>query len=570
MQRFSSSVKTKQLRRSTTNINRSAAQQTALSIHSRSQLGIPEVHYEAPSTSILPSYGKITEELDHIQNYLHEISAHMEFLHAIIGDEQSNISYATELKRKLKTAHRGLERFQAESCKGLGEEIKSLITFATRHAWQSYRSMVTFEERLRNLESRENLPPLRRESDNDKKSMGTSSSTKKTYQQHGGVYIPTGARNHSKGATRPRTMLQPSVDLRQRQQKRDTKEPVEDMSRVSSALPLELNLGGPVQAPDRDTASIHGSLAKVLTYDNPFPSNPPHFLPQTAAPKPFPQPSSASVKLRLHHSEASQTLALDDPDTMRLGSCTGSTITAMIMSGIKDPRFVLPSFAYIKHHEVRALKAWLTARNYVTRTPRGRGRGGGISRMEKVLHCIHLLQTGCRYESLAVMFSRSPRQVKESCWEVMMGLLQLHCVTSVDGDEAATRVGEMHRPLWGLWRKYDGDDDDGGLKGNAAAVVYYGFRTSEVVDVLAALNIYIGRWRMQGEFALDGLVFNWGWMFVGEVVAGAKKGLGDGNSGELGILGVGCDDDDDGGDDVDDGTSTICAVDMAGRICEMD
>ncbi|KAF1851394.1 uncharacterized protein K460DRAFT_362141 [Cucurbitaria berberidis CBS 394.84] len=254
----------------------------------------------------------------------------------------------------------------------------------------------------------------------------------------------------------------------------------------------------------------------------------------------FPQPRS-SVKLRLQHEEATQRLTLDEPDKVRRGSCNGFTVTKMIMCGIEDARFVLPYFHHIKHHEVRALKNWLCEKMYVKRS-------GGISRMEKVLHCIQLLQTGCRYESLAVLFSRSPRQIKDSCHEVMAGLLRLHCDT-VNVDEATDHVVRMYMPLWGLWTQY------GATKGKAA--LYYGFRLSQVAQVLGALNLYIGRWRMQGGFAVDGPMFSWGGVFVIQM---AKR---EGNcSSELRILGV---DDDD-----DDGTSTIRSVAIASRRFEID
>ncbi|OAL47193.1 hypothetical protein IQ07DRAFT_590052 [Pyrenochaeta sp. DS3sAY3a] len=210
-----------------------------------------------------------------------------------------------------------------------------------------------------------------------------------------------------------------------------------------------------------------------------------------------PQPR-ASVILRIQQEESIQGLVLHDPNRVRRGSCTGTTITDLIMCGIDDNRFVLPYFHHIKHHEVRALKEWLAQRRHVERS-------GSIGRMEKVLHCLQLLQTGCRYESLAVIFSRSPLQVKASCQEVVQGLLSLYADT-IDSNAVTKQVVQEYMPLWGLWDKYKLSVKE--------AVLYYGFHATEIAKVIGALNLYIGRWRMQGGFAVSGPVFSWGHVFV--------------------------------------------------------
>ncbi|CAO2658038.1 Nn.00g072980.m01.CDS01 [Neocucurbitaria sp. VM-36] len=531
MQRFSNSVRTtRQLPRSNKNDIPPAAQEIASSTHYQFHLRTPEMHNEALSTSMLPSSRMIAEELHHIEVYVQEISIRIGHLQGLVGHERSKTSHATEIKRRLKTAHRGLEKFQFENCKGLGDDIQGLIRNATRQAWQSYRSMVTLEERLRNLESQESSPLLRQWNNDDSEYTEASNNTKKAQEQHG-VYIPTGARKPQGCTTGRKQMLKTPLDLRQQTRKRQ--EPVEDMFIISSTLPTKLRSSAAAQAERRNTVDARRSVRRALAGEEHLPSSIQHLLEQIET-KAFPRPR-ASVKLRLQHEEASHNLTLDAPEKARRGSCNGSTITNMIMCGVEDHRFVLPYFHYIKHHEVRALKTWLAERRYVKRS-------GVISRMEKVLHCIQLLQTGCRYETIAVIFSRSPRQIKESCHEVMTGLLQLYYDT-VNTDRATDQVKDMYMPLWGLWAKYDV------MKEKAA--VYYGYQLTEVAKVLGALNIYIGRWRMQGGFAVDGPVFSWGWMFVVEL-ARAKSALDSNN--ELGILGVDRDD--------DDGTSTIRPISM--------
>jgi hypothetical protein len=152
----------------------------------------------------------------------------------------------------------------------------------------------------------------------------------------------------------------------------------------------------------------------------------------------------------------------------------------------------------MKLHEVRYLKQWLVDEGHITSS-------GPMSRSEKILSCLQLLQTGCRYEALAVMYSRSPRQVKESCIEAMHGLLAWHRRTVRDGE---TDKQAMYLPLWGIWSKFVVTDGQVGR--------YFGFEWTHVAKVLVALNVYMGRWRMQGRFAVDGPAFVWGKFFMSQ------------------------------------------------------
>jgi hypothetical protein len=216
-------------------------------------------------------------------------------------------------------------------------------------------------------------------------------------------------------------------------------------------------------------------------------------------PERWPQPRD-EVIVRLQNEEANTSLHIRDAHKARRGSCNGFMVTDMVMSGVEDESFVLPYLHHIKHHEVRALKKWLTCNKLVHRS-------GTLSRMEKVLHAMQLLQTGSRYESIAVLFSRAPRQVRESCHEVLAGMLDLYDATV---DESV--VAEVYAPLWGITKRCAlGEDAE-------RAERYFGFRWTEVAKVLIALNLYIGRWR-GSKSPFEGQPFPWG-RFLGVEEAG--------------------------------------------------
>lgn len=206
-------------------------------------------------------------------------------------------------------------------------------------------------------------------------------------------------------------------------------------------------------------------------------------------PEQLPQPRHEVLR-RLQISESSRSLYLTRPDIPRRGSANGFHVASLVMSNVEDHGFVLPYLHYIKHHEVRGLKTWLLDRDLVRQSH-------GISRIEKLLHCVQLLQTGMRYESIAVVFSRTPRQVMESCHEVMKGLLKLYEETV-----NAEYDGEVYEGLWGIAKRY-------AISQLPKLEKYYGLRWEEIKNVLVALNLYIGRWR-GGTSPLEGRVFRWG------------------------------------------------------------
>ncbi|KAF2128155.1 hypothetical protein P153DRAFT_405478 [Dothidotthia symphoricarpi CBS 119687] len=145
-------------------------------------------------------------------------------------------------------------------------------------------------------------------------------------------------------------------------------------------------------------------------------------------PEQIPQPRD-EVLWRLEFEEDNENVFLQGPHRQRQGSCNGFILTDMIMCSMADPRFVMPCLNHIKFHEVRALKAWLCGANdggvcYIY-------KNGTVSRTEKLLQGLWILQTGYRFESVAVVFSRTPVQVREAWIEVMDGLLELHSFTWV-------------------------------------------------------------------------------------------------------------------------------------------
>ncbi|KAF2006481.1 hypothetical protein P154DRAFT_399730, partial [Amniculicola lignicola CBS 123094] len=201
----------------------------------------------------------------------------------------------------------------------------------------------------------------------------------------------------------------------------------------------------------------------------------------------------ALVLARLLVEQYSDSPRLQDPDKIRQGSTSGTVCTADIMTGVEDYRCVRPELAFLKLHEIRSLKQWLTEHQYLRRI-------GTISRIEKLLHLIFALQDGCRFEKIAVWFSRSPRQVYDGCREAFNGLLELHSETMLPHSDKHP----VYRRMWKITDSY----------ATAAmmrrADLYYPWRGADLRKVIVALNFYIGRYRRQGHEALTGPLMQWG------------------------------------------------------------
>jgi hypothetical protein len=284
-------------------------------------------------------------------------------------------------------------------------------------------------------------------------------------------------RKYGKAAARPVEDAERRVW--QALEKMDEVEGTEEDYLMSGALAVEGEaLRGPQDA-SSERVEIVERLPKLVAQGN-----------QETNAERWPQPRD-EVIARLQKEEAKTCLHISDAHKVRRGSCNGFMVTDMVMSGVEDESFVLPYLHYVKHYEVRALKKWL-ARNHVVH------RSGTVSRMEKVLQAMQLLQTGSRYESIAVLFSRTPSQVRESCHEVLAGVLDLYEAT-VDESVAP----EVYAPLWGITKRCaQGKDAE-------RAERYFGFRWTEVAKVLMALNLYIGRWR-GSKSPFEGQPFPWG------------------------------------------------------------
>ncbi|KAL6705921.1 hypothetical protein ACN47E_006200 [Coniothyrium glycines] len=403
----------------------------------------------------------------HVQTYNEESIGAQQ----CINDDSLAVAQITEVKRQLKSAHRDLETIDVQHTESLAEEAEELVKEATRHAWQAYRSMVKLEEMLRLTHDRGDA--------NLKNSVLSLSEQERprTTAEGRQVYIPTGA-DETKATPLKRSDTYGRL--------REASHAAENLhgSRKRSLVTVR-NVRGDARVliteVPRRVAHVTParSLTSVVSCQNDVYCDP---------------PPREHVKERIQREEGSVRITLNDPDRVRRGSCDGVTIADMIMSGFADHRFVLPYFHYIKHHEVRALEVWLADEGCMSECDT-------IGRTERLLHCIQLLQTGCRYETLAVIFSRTPRQIKESCREVMQGLLRLHGATvNETGDQ------ELYMPLWGIWQRF------AITKGKAE--LYYGFGWVDLAKVLVTLNLYIGRWRMQGRFATEGPAFVWGRFFV--------------------------------------------------------
>lgn len=474
----------------------------------------------------------MANNLHQVEDYVRRTSVRVQYLEALIEQEHSTIGQVTEIKRQLHRAHRNLEKLHFERCPSLGTEVNQWVTGAMRLAWQAYRRMVKLEEKLRclpvNLSDSEDwardnelespvmigieMEPAKLSSDLD---AATGATEKPQARARPVTYVPTGAKGARMSRQRPNTIMIPAKER-------------QDTYRMSGALPSAENL--PTEpAPTRASSEVDhtdeiGALPRLITReqllggdgwdDSDYDSDDSlyatrrqryraEYRREYSAIDEMDQgqmtPPKREVEARLQQEEAELAPILIEPDRQRVGSSDGSTVSDMVMNNVLNEDYVLPYLHFIKHHELRALKQWLVDNQYVKKS-------AVISRTEKVLHCLELLQTGCRYETIATIFSRTPRQVENSCHEVMEGLLELHGFTMIKANDQ-----EMYTTLWGIWcRKF------GNLQNQHPAAYYYGFDWLDVGKVMVTLNLYIGRWREQGKFALEGPSLNWGKFFNAE------------------------------------------------------
>ncbi|KZM28328.1 hypothetical protein ST47_g527 [Ascochyta rabiei] len=479
----------------------------------------------------------MANNLSQVESYVRRTSVRVQYLEALIEQEHSTIGQVTEIKRQLKTAHRNLEKLHFERCPSLGIEVNDWVTGAMRLAWQAYRRMVKLEEKLKNLPvnfsdsedwakdgERDSPVMIGIEMEPEKKPLeldttaGAAEETS-TRRVQPVTYVPTGAKGARLSVQIPNANTIPVKERRGQHT---------EAYRMSGALPSAERLPAgpsPTRVPsEADHAKGSRALPLLIThdqglgddgrYDGDYDSEDSLYETRRqrhrveerrrySAVEDFdPEqttPTRREVEARLREAEAELAPIMMEPDRQRQGSLPGSMVADMVMNNVLNEEYVLPYLHFIKHHELRALKQWLVDNHYVKKS-------AVISRTEKVLHCLELLQTGCRYETIAIIFSRTPRQVESSCHEVMEGLLELHGFTMIKA-----RDQEMYTTLWGIWaRKF------GNPRNHHPAAYYYGFDWLDAGKVMVTLNLYIGRWREQGKFALDGPSLNWGKFFDAE------------------------------------------------------
>lgn len=461
---------------------------------SSSSLGLP---LQKPGADISAEAfsAELCHELEQIQTHVEITSARLHHLQDLLEKEEPAVIRVTEIKRQLKSTHRDVEKLQFDIQADHGDSTALPVKDVVRGVWQAYRQMVKLEEKLRGGRSRaSSMEVLSREVTKGDES---DVKPKQVVESQTSVYIPTGARDVKRDQTTKTKSITsdkenkavvmtgtfPATD----DVLRDIRRASSEALRVLTALPKLITSGPGMQAND-DTGE-NGSPRRFHDERQRY-SNGSGF--EEAHPEQWPQPRSEVIS-RLRREEVNLSLSLRQPDTIRRGSCNGYTITEMVLGGIEDYRFVVPYLHHIKHHEVRVLRQWLSEHGHVRSS-------GLMSCTEKLLHCIQLLQTGNRYETIAVLFSRSPRQIRDSCHEVMEGLLELYNAT-VDGDSEH----EVYAPLWLICKKF--------VLNAQKAEDYYGFRWMGVVQVLVALNLYIGRSRGSPS-PFEGTPFRWGKFLV--------------------------------------------------------
>jgi hypothetical protein len=418
-------------------------QETSLkeAFRARSPMQFQQPTHEAPN-NLSPQ--EISNELQRIQTHVYLASARIRHLQELVQQDEAAIARVTELTRRLKETHKDLEILEQQIQRQLGEDASELVGDVGRRVWQAHQLLTGAGTKM--LTRREQGERERPEED----------------------YTMTGAL----------PVEDKDGDASGRESSSDTMDMLESFPHPTA----------------RATQSRFDSTSSSSDH---FPgSYSPAYTPRTphkfSRSSPIPRPRNEVLR-RLQREEANPAVHILRATKSRKGSADGFTITHMVMAGVVNPRFVLPYFHHIKHHEVRMLKQWLAEHKYMTKS-------GSISRIEKLLHCIQLLQTGNRYESIAVVFSRSPKQIAESCREAMAGLLELYDVIVAQGPSGAEGEVGAYVRLWGIAKRYEM---------NAGAEEYFGFGWDAVQRVLMALNLYIGRWRGSGN-PWEGRVFMWG------------------------------------------------------------
>jgi hypothetical protein len=439
-------------------------------------------------------------ELHQIHAYAAAIKTRVEYLQGLI--EPTALDEITEIKRVMKDTHRILERLQRKASE---HDANFDLSDVTVQAWQAYQKLVKMEERLRRPSGEwgkereveasqpisyvptgaqrlaiERVPmPTGFEEDLEEgeevyvtRTLGKSWLADPEVEEtddalETGLYMMSGGLPSPYSQSNSRIAEEPDRSPISKSENED--EPDEDGTGLMA--------GGPV----REVGGRNGVRKLQKTKFS-------HHLTRTRA----------EVEQSCEEEEGGDLATLRDPDRQREGSMSGYYATLYIMCGINDAAVVLPKLRFIKIHEVRELRTWLTENKYIKRSD-------GISRMEKLLQLLILLQEGYRIEKLAVLFSRTPNQVHAACREVMSGLLELHSETLLP------RRQPTCDGLWKISVMFFNTDEV-----VSRATGYYGWDMMDLIKVLVTLNVFIGRYRQQGQFSLIGPYFHW-WRSFHEV-----------------------------------------------------
>jgi hypothetical protein len=484
----------------------------------------PSQTYAVPATVI-------SGELQELRSLAELTKARVGNLEALL--EPPALAQITKTKRLMRDAHRTLERLQRRVSE---PESFALVGDATVEAWQVYQRLVKIEEKLRRAVS-------------DASSTDTIQSGAAP-QATTGVERRSQHRRHSSGRVsfalypRPtpeeRTAAEEAIQSTSQRPVRirswlDAHEWEEDWRHLMAGVLPPAVLSAPPTPIDNEpqvsrfygpsfagrvaertdaistTAIVSGeSSSEDISGLEAFPMPPGGLYSETGSGASAivwipasddglrssyietsrPALTRHEVERRCAREETLTTIGLCDPDGKRKGSMSGFHATHAILAGIDDPNHCLPGLRFIKIHELKRLKEWLMQKLHLRRS-------GEISRTESVLHLIFVLQEGWRLETLAVLFSRTPRQVYGSCHDVFDRILEMYSETFL----------EYHRPtcphLWKIAYKFMD------VAESRRWERYYHWKKQDVFSVLVTLNMYIGRYRQQGQVALDGPCQHW-------------------------------------------------------------
>ena len=209
------------------------------------------------------------------------------------------------------------------------------------------------------------------------------------------------------------------------------------------------------------------------------------------------QKSPREVVRSIREEEAVSSITMNNMHEKRQGSADGWNISNAIMSGSDDWHIYVPKLECIKLHEVRALKHWLSARGHLERT-------GKITRIEKLLYFLILCQLGCRFESIAVAFSRTPKQVLQACIEVFEGLSDFYSESARPSNYHDKPFYYLYEHLWRILGNYPLRVDD------TTGEKYYPWQYRSLCRAIIGLNMFIGRYRSHGRLSLNGEIYDWG------------------------------------------------------------